>query len=112
MKAGPDFEQAGDAATEHPPPLGRFGDAAEDLQERALARAIATDDADDLALLDSEDDILERPELIDLVAREDRAPADDVDSLAREIANFTPNDVAQRRVPGAALTVGLVPHQI
>ena len=61
MKAGPDLEQAGDAAAQHDAALGRLGDAAQDLEQRALAGAIAADDADDLALLDLEADVLAAP---------------------------------------------------
>ena len=45
-------------------PAGRrLGDAGEDLQQRALPRAVAADDADHLATLDLEGDILQRPEV-------------------------------------------------
>ena len=49
-------------------PRGRLGDPGEDLEQRALARAVRPDDADDLAALDLERDILERPDVI-VVAR-------------------------------------------
>ena len=51
MKAGADFQQARDAAAQGDAPGGRLGDAAEDLEQRALAGAVAADDAEDLALL-------------------------------------------------------------
>ena len=45
-------------------PAGRrLGDAGEDLQQRALSRAVAADDADHLAALDLEGDIAEGPEI-------------------------------------------------
>jgi hypothetical protein len=34
------------------PPAGQFGDAGEDLEQRALAGAVVPDDADDLAAFD------------------------------------------------------------
>ena len=77
---------------------GRLGDAAEDLQQRALARAVAADDADDLALLDLEGDVLQRPELLDLVALDDGAPAGHVPRLARQVAHASREHVAQRGV--------------
>ena len=40
----------------------RLGDARQDLEQRALAGAVAADDADDLALLDLERHVLQRPE--------------------------------------------------
>ena len=66
-------------------PSCRLGDAAQDLEQRALAGTVAADDADDLALLDLEAHILERPELLDLVALNDLAPAQHVGGLARKI---------------------------
>ena len=45
-------------------PAGRrLGDAGEDLQQRRLPRAVAADDADDLAALDLEGDVAQRPEI-------------------------------------------------
>ena len=54
MKAGADFEQAGDAPAQDDPALGGFGDTAEDFKQRTFASAIATDDAHDFALIDLE----------------------------------------------------------
>jgi hypothetical protein len=42
---------------------GGFRDAAEDFEERALAGAVASDDADDFAALDVEGNVTEREEL-------------------------------------------------
>ena len=49
MKAGADLEQARDPALDRDAPFARLGDAREDLEQRALARAIAADDAHHLA---------------------------------------------------------------
>ena len=46
-----------------PRPVGRRGDPRQDLQHRALAGAVAPDDADGLAGLDLERDVLQRPEV-------------------------------------------------
>ena len=43
-------------------PLGRLGHPAQDFQQRALAGAIAADNADDLAGLNGKRHVLERPE--------------------------------------------------
>jgi hypothetical protein len=63
MEACPELEQAADA----PPAAQRAGrrprDTREDLQQGALAGAVATDHADDIASLDLEIDPTERPEL-------------------------------------------------
>ena len=65
MKAGADLEQAGDTSPEHHPAAGRFGDAAEDFEKRALSSAVAADYAQHFAALDLEADILERPKFLD-----------------------------------------------
>ena len=43
-------------------PVGRLGDARQDLQQRPLAGAVAADDADDLAVRDLERHVPQRPE--------------------------------------------------
>ena len=51
VEPGPDLQQASRRARRIVRvPVGRLGDAREDLQQRALAGAVAADDADDLAL--------------------------------------------------------------
>ena len=62
VEAGADLEQAANPAAELNPALGRLGDAREDLEERALACAVAADHADDLARRDLERDIPKRPD--------------------------------------------------
>ena len=52
-----DFDAAG----------GGFGDAREDLEQRGFAGSVASDDANDLAGLDFEGDVLESPKGIDRV---------------------------------------------
>ena len=106
VKAGADLEQAADAAAQPHPPLGRLGDAAEDLEQRALAGSVAADDADDLALLDLEADILQRPEFLDLVALNDLSAVEEISRLAHEIARLAPNDVTQRRITLALQRTG------
>ena len=64
MKSSSDFEQAGDPPLDLGTALARFCDAGEYLQERALACTVAADDTDNLATLDFEVDVLERPELL------------------------------------------------
>ena len=112
MKTGADLEQACDAAPQQNSPLGRLRDAAQDLEQRALAGTVAADDADDLALLDLEADILERPEFLDLVALNDLSPANTVDRLARKIASLATDDVAQRCIAGAALAADCMANQV
>ncbi len=57
MKARAHFEQRADAAEERRAPLGGFRDARQDPEERALARAIAADDANRFAVTDVEGQI-------------------------------------------------------
>src|ERR1044071_2527731 len=62
VEAGADFEERADSAAYFDLALGRGGDAREDFEQRALARAVAPDDADDVAPLDFERKVFERPE--------------------------------------------------
>ena len=64
MKAGADLQQAAHPAADHCPAMRRLGDAAEDFQQRALAGAVATDDADDFSLGDLERNVSQRPKRI------------------------------------------------
>ncbi len=55
VKARADFEQTADSAPQVDRAGGGFGDAAEQLEHRALARAVPADQADDFASFDVED---------------------------------------------------------
>ena len=61
--------------------LGGLGDAAEDLQQRALAGAVAADDADDLAALHLEETSLQRPEILGRAAAGDGGPRSRSDAV-------------------------------
>ena len=63
VEAGSDLEQAPDAAADLGAALGRERDPREDLEQRRLARAVASDDAQDLALGHLERDVAKRPDL-------------------------------------------------
>ena len=62
MKTGPDLKEGADPAPHDDLALGRIGDPGEDLEEGALAGAVPSDDAENLAALDLEVDVLEGPE--------------------------------------------------
>ena len=62
VKAGADLEQRAHAAVHLGAALGRLGDARQDLQQRALARAVAADDAQHLALVQLERHVAQRPD--------------------------------------------------
>ena len=64
-----DLEQRAHAAVDLDGARRRLRDSREDLQERALARPVSADDADDLAALDLEGDVPERPDRFLLGAR-------------------------------------------
>src|SRR5262249_24080299 len=111
MKPRPDLKQACDAPPQHNLSLCRLRDAAQDLEKRALSGTVAANDTNNLTLLDLEAHILERPELLYLVALNDLAPAQHVDRLARKVAGLAPNDVAQRRIAVHPLFAGSVAKQ-
>src|SRR6516162_673576 len=88
MKSRPNLKQACDAPPQHNLSLCRLRDAAQDLEKCALSGAVASHDTKNLTLLDLEAYILERPELLYLVALNDLAPAEHVDCLARKVAGL------------------------
>ena len=63
MKAGTDLDQCREASIDDHLPLCGLHDAAQDLQRRAFARAVMTNDAESLTALDFERYILQSPEL-------------------------------------------------
>ena len=64
MKAGADLEQRADPAIQVGEAFVGIGDARQDLQQRALARAVAADDADDGAGFHFEGDVFQGPERV------------------------------------------------
>src|ERR1700760_2372073 len=63
MKASAHFEERRDPAAQDGPARGGLGDSRKDLEQRAFARAVAADHADDLAGLHFERHIAQRPEI-------------------------------------------------
>ena len=94
MKTRSDLEQARNASTQQNSPLRRFRDAAQDLEQRALAGTVAANDANNFTLLNLEAYVLERPEFLDLIALNDLSPAKQVDCFAHEVAGLATDDVA------------------
>ena len=66
MKAGPDFQQASDTTADLGATARGGGDAREDPQQRRLAGAVPSDDAQHLALGHLERDIAESPDLLEV----------------------------------------------
>ena len=94
MEARTDLQEAGDAAPSADSAHGRRSDLTEELQERRFAGAVLADDADDIALLDLEVDIAERPDVVGvgfLGAVVDRADLQ-VRVLAAEDGGLPPGD--------------------
>ncbi len=67
VEARPHFEQRPHPAADPRLPFRGFGDAGKDLEERALSRAVASDDAEDFAAADFEGDVAQRPDYIGIV---------------------------------------------
>src|SRR5262249_3611957 len=109
VKAGADLQQACHPAPDDDAAGARVGDAREDLEERRLAGAVAADDAHHLAALDLERHVLQRPELLHLVACERRTSAQQIGGGASKAAGAPGNHVPERRV---ALRFGLVADQV
>src|SRR5262249_13393550 len=85
-------------------------DAAKNLEKRALARSIASDDTDNLAFLHLEADIPQRPEFLDLVALDDLPAVEQIVRLAQKISRLSSDDVPQRRI--TLTLIGPVTDQI
>lgn len=66
VEAGADLKQGGNAATGLDAASGRGGDTGEELQQRGFAGTILADDANDVALLDLEVDVLQCPDILAL----------------------------------------------
>ena len=64
MKTRADFQQGAYTAMGTDSAGGGTGDAAQEFQEGRFAGAVLTDDADDIALLDLEVDIAQRPDVV------------------------------------------------
>ena len=63
VEAGAELEQGGDAAARDDAAGGGLQDAADDLEERALAASIGADEAEGLTLLELEADIAQGPKI-------------------------------------------------
>jgi len=64
VEARTNLQEAGDATPRTDSAHGRARDLAEEFQQGGLAGAVLADDADDVALLDLEVDIAERPYIV------------------------------------------------
>ena len=84
----------------------------EHLEQRALAGAVAADDAQHLALLHLEIYVLQGPEFFDRVALHDLPAAHHIHRLSRGIAQLLANDVSQCRVAMRAAALPTVADQV
>src|SRR5262249_34943909 len=98
VKASADLQEARDPPAQQNAPLGRLCDAAEDLEQSALAGPVAPDDADDLGLFNVEAHVLERPKFLHLVALNDLPAASEIERLTSKVAHLAGDNIAQRHV--------------
>src|SRR5262245_35435964 len=98
MKTGADLQQTRHAAGQPRAATRRLCDAAENLQQGALARPVTPHDAERLASAHLKAHVLERPKLLDLVALDNLSAMEKIPRLSPEIAGLSRDDVAQRRV--------------
>lgn len=68
VEAGPDLDERGEAAVDRDAAAGRRGDAGQQLQQRALARAVRADDAERGAARHVERHVAQRPERLRVAA--------------------------------------------
>ena len=68
VEPGADLEQRSDPAARPAPSLGRRGDVADDLEQRALACPVGADDAERLPASTGKRDVAQRPQLVHLRA--------------------------------------------
>jgi len=64
MEAGADLQERTDTTVSTDSASGGAGDAGEEFEQSRFAGAVLTDDADDIALLDLEIDVAERPDVL------------------------------------------------
>src|SRR6516225_8355955 len=98
MKPGSYLEQARRSSVQRDASLGWIGDAAENLEQRALASAVAADDTENLPLLNFEAHFSQRPERLDLVALHDLLATGGVDQLPCKITRFSRQHFTESRV--------------
>lgn len=98
MEAGADLEQACHSAFDRDSAGRGFGDAAEDLEQRRLARAVAADDAHALALFDVEGDVLQRPEFLRPGSRGFLSTREGMEDFAAQLFRAVDQDVTERDV--------------
>src|SRR5262245_60158806 len=67
MEAGANFEETCHPTAQAHPARGGFGDAAQNLEQRALTGTVSADDSDHLPAAHVKTHVLEGPEFLDLV---------------------------------------------
>ena len=115
MKSSSDLKEARNSSPYRDSAIRWFGDATQNLEQRALAGPVTANDADDFALFDFRTYIFECPEFFDLIALYHLASANEIGSFAREVSNLAAGDVTQRRPvvdPIPSRGGGSVPNQI
>jgi hypothetical protein len=104
MKTSTDFQEAGYTPANRNSPSRRLCDSAKNLKKRALARAIAANDSENVSFLNLEAHVLQRPELLDFITLNDLPAMGKVDGFARKVLRFSRQHFTKRR---ALLTVAM-----
>src|SRR5206468_640141 len=106
MKTGADFQQTRNSTANVDPATGRFGDPADDFQERRFSGTVAADDADDFACLDLNTESVKSPEFLLAVAvavsgaeRRQRRSNRAFDRVSKSVAiRLSADDIALRKI--------------
>src|SRR5262249_49386886 len=98
VKAGADFQQAGQPAAQLDPAARGLRDPGQDFEQGRFTRPVAADDANDFPRLDVEADVLEGPEIFLNAGFAPVAPAPDrgADQIGERLAQGA---IARRRGP-------------
>src|SRR5215831_6667370 len=98
MKSSADFKEARRSSVQRDVSFRRLGDTADDLEQRALASAVAADDTENVPLLNVETHIAQCPERFHLVTLDDLLATGDVDQLPCKITRFSRQHFTESRV--------------
>src|SRR6516225_1517349 len=104
MKPGSYLEQARRSSVQRDASLGWIGDAAENLEQRALASAVAADDTENVPLLNVEIHIAQCPERFHLVTLDDPLTTGGVDQLPCKITRFSRQHFTESRALQQAMS--------
>src|SRR6185295_10282563 len=116
MKTGPDFNQRREPSVDHDLAVGWSRDPRKQLQDRALAGAVVSDDAERFRAMHIKTDVFQRPEIFSPLSYRQQLPhecpiAVRIAADAISLRNFSElkidhlNDVGQRRFDALEIEV-------